>query len=59
MIELPDNTIRAKVEIESKVHDIEIQEYEKKIIIHCGQIHVADVELYACLKKLKIALLVQ
>ena len=51
-LELPPNTIRAKVEI-GELRDIEIQEFENKIIIHCGEIHVADVELYACLEKLK------
>ncbi len=42
-----------KVKIGPKVHDIEIQDYEDKIIIHCGEIHVADVELYTCLEKLE------
>ncbi len=42
-----------KIEIGPKVHDIEIQEFEGKVIIHCGMIHVADVELYKCLEKLE------
>ncbi len=48
-----------KIEIEKVIRDIEIQEYDGKVIIHCGQVHVADVELYKCLKKLRIALMVQ
>lgn len=45
--------IKVKVKFGSKIHDIEIQEFEKKIIIHCGEIHVADVELFTCLEKLR------
>ena len=52
-LELPKDTIRVKIKVSGKIHDTEIQEFEKKIIIHCGEIHVADIELYACLEKLK------
>ncbi len=52
-LELPKNTIRVKVEINKITYNVEIQEFDKKIIIHCGEIHAADVELYACLEKLE------
>ncbi len=41
------------ISIKIKDRDAEIQEFDGKVIIHCGEIHVADVELYACLKKLE------
>ncbi len=48
-----------KIKIGSKTHDIEIQDFENKIIIHCGEIHVADVEIYLCLEKLKERLILE
>ncbi len=46
-----------KIKIGSRLHDIEIQEFDGKVIIHCGEIHIADVELYKCLEKLRIRII--
>ena len=56
MIELPENTIRVKVELKDVVHEVHIQSFDGKIILHHGEIHVADVELKAALVKLEAKL---
>lgn len=47
--------VKIKIKLFSEIYDLEIQEFDGKVILHLPelQVHAADIEFFAALEKLK------